>query len=74
MKLKFILDKKYDKGFVKDKTTLQYMDNQYKTSLKFLKLTKELYQKSWDEINDDFSDYIERTTGYKWFYNTYECR
>jgi hypothetical protein len=73
MKLKFIIDKDYDSYFVKDKRALQYIDEQYKSSLRFLKLTKELYQKSWGEINDDFSDYIEKTTGYKWFYDTYEC-
>jgi len=46
---------------------------QYKLSLKFLKLTVELYQKSWDEINDEFSSYIEEITGYKWSYDKYEC-
>ncbi len=74
MKLKFIIDKDYDKVFVgKNEKTLQYIDEQYKSFLKFLELTTELYQKSWDEIGDDFSDYIEKTTGYKWFYDTYEC-
>lgn len=73
MKLKFILDKDYDKGFVKDKKTLEYIDNQYQSSLKFLESTKELYQKSWDEINDDFSQYIKKRTGYNWFYDIYEC-
>ena len=73
MKLKFIIDKNYDKVFVKDKKSLEYIDNQYQASLKFLELTKELYQKSWDEINDDFSSYIEKKTGYKWFYNEYKC-
>ncbi|KKU10562.1 MAG: hypothetical protein UX65_C0001G0034 [Parcubacteria group bacterium GW2011_GWB1_46_8] len=73
MKLKFIIDKNYEKQFVKDKKIWQYIDEQHKTSLKFIELTKSLYQKSWDEINDEFSDYIEKTTGYKWFYDTYEC-
>lgn len=73
MQLKFIIDKNYDKQFIKDEAVLYYIDEQYETSYKFLELTKELYQKSWDEINNDFSDYIEKITGYKWFYNTYEC-
>ena len=73
MKLKFIIDKNYEKQFIKDKATWQYIDEQHKSSLKFLELTRDLDQKSWDEINDEFSDYIEKTTGYKWFYDTYEC-
>lgn len=73
MKLIFIIDKDYDKVFVKDKKSLEHIDNQYRISLKFLELTKELYQKSWDEINDEFSNYIEKRTGYKWFYDKYEC-
>jgi len=78
MKLKFIIDKNYDKNlarafFADDKKILNYVDMQYKTSLKYLKLTKKLYQKSWNEISKDFSDYIEKITGYKWFYPTYEC-
>ncbi len=73
MKLKFIIDKKYDKSFARDEKTLRYIDAQYKTSLKFLKLTKDLYQRSWNEINDKFSGYVEKITGYKWFYDNYEC-
>jgi hypothetical protein len=72
MKVKFIIDEDYDKCFVKDKGVLSYIDVQYKSSMKYLELTRELYQKSWDEIND-FSDYIGETTGYKWFYDSYEC-
>jgi hypothetical protein len=30
-------------------------------------------QKSWDEIGEEFSEYIETTTNYKWFYPIYEC-
>src|SRR3989339_2088951 len=73
MKLKFIIDKNYEKQFVKDKKVWQYIDEQHKTSLKFIELTKNLYQKSWNEINDEFSDYVEKITGYKWFYPKYEC-
>ena len=78
MKLKFVIDKQYDIAATKaifkgNNLKLQDLKNQYKTSLKQLKLTKRLYQESWDEINNKFSDYIEKITGYKWFYPTYEC-
>ena len=73
MKLQFIIDKDYDKYFVKDETVLKYIDSQYDTSLKFLEKTLELYQNSWNEIGDDFSEYVEKITGYNWFYDTYEC-
>lgn len=73
MKLKFIIDQDYDKQWVKDVVILKKIDNLYDTSSRFLDLTKSLYQKSWDEINDDFSEYVENITGHKWFYDTYEC-
>lgn len=77
MKLKFIIDKKYDKEMARTldlpKKILAKIDSNYKTTLPYLKLTKKLYQKSWDEINDKFSSYIEKTTGYKWFYPKYKC-
>lgn len=77
MKLQFIIDKEYDKqlakDFGKDNKTLNWMDDQYKTALKYLKLTQKLYQESWDEIGDDFSKYIEKTTGYNWYYDKYDC-
>lgn len=77
MKLKFIIDKKYDKqkakafGFLKE--TLTKIDLLYNTSLPYLKLTTELYQRSWNEISQKFSGYIEKETDYKWFYPKYEC-
>lgn len=73
MKLKFIIDKKYDKFFLQKKEDKIYLDKTYKNSLKYLKLTQVLYQKSWNEINRDFSNYVEKETGYKWFYPEYEC-
>ncbi len=77
MKLKFVIDKKLDKqitlGMGFPKKILRYIEIQYKTSLKFFKITKKLYQKSWDEINKEFSDYIEKETGYKWFHKEYKC-
>lgn len=77
MKVEFIIDKKYDFKMAKamgfPKKVRSYIEEQYKTSNKYLKLTKELYQKSWNEINNEFSRYIEKETGYKWFYPKYEC-
>lgn len=77
MKLKFVIDKKYDKqmakafGFSED--ILKRIDKVYGNSLSFLENSKKLYQKSWNEINKEFSDYIEKKTGYNWFYPEYEC-
>jgi hypothetical protein len=77
MRLQFAIDKKYDVEMVKEmgfsKKIISYVDVQYKTSFKYLKLTKELYQKSWDEINNEFSKYVEKRTGYKWHYPKYFC-
>ncbi len=54
MKLKFTIDKKYDKGMAKtfgfSDEVIKKVDATYRNSLPFLKLTKTLYQKSWDEI------------------------
>lgn len=73
MKLKFIIDKKYDKNFLQKQEEKIYVDKIYKNSLNFLKLTQALYQKSWNKIGKDFSDYIEKETGYNWFYSEYKC-
>jgi len=73
VRLRFIIDEDYDKSLVKDRRILKSVDRQYKTSLRFLKFTQKLYQSSWDEINDDFSEYVEKLTGYDWFYPRYDC-
>ncbi len=73
MKLKYIIDKKYDKIFVEDKEIRKNFDKIYQDSLECLKEAQKLYQKSWNEINDKFSNYIEKETGYKWFYPVYYC-
>jgi hypothetical protein len=74
MKLKFVIDKKQDERISKRMgIPRDYVENGYKTSLNFLKLTQKMYQKSWDEINDEFSKYVDRITGYKWFYPEYKC-
>jgi hypothetical protein len=72
MKLKFIIDKQYDKEFV-SKAHLKEFNQQYRLNLKYMKYSQREYQKSWDEINDEFSNYIEKQTGYKWFYKIYYC-
>lgn len=72
MKLKFIIDKEYDKKFC-SKKQLKDLNEQYELILDKLKYSQKEYQKSWNEINDEFSDYIERETGYKWFYKAYYC-
>jgi hypothetical protein len=78
MKLRFVIDKEYDiskaKYYTKeDEKSLAFVEEQYKTSLKFLELSRALYQDAWDEINDDFSEYIKNMTGYDWFYPEYTC-
>ena len=74
MKLKFIIDKEWDKKISKIMGIPEnYVNKQYKTSLNFLNLAQKMYQKSWDEINDEFSKYVENITGYKWFYPEYKC-
>jgi len=73
MKLKYIIDKKYDKSFVSSKEVKKKFDNRYNKNSQYLKETQRLYQKSWNKINKEFSDYIEKETGYKWFYPVYYC-
>jgi hypothetical protein len=77
MKLEFVIDQKDDAGMAKalgfPDNILKRIDAEYKSSLPFLELTKKLYQKSWNEINNEFSKYIEDKTGYKWFYPRYKC-
>ena len=81
MKLKFVIDKKYDMKAAKalsvlrryTKEDLDSMESIYQGSMKYLKLTQALYQKSWDEINKEFSDYVEKITGYKWAFKEYKC-
>lgn len=75
MKLKYIIDKNYDRHFLNMSNLVvrKNFDNIYKNSLKYLKYTRDLYQKSWDEINNDFSGYLEKQTNYNWYYPTYYC-
>lgn len=77
MKLKFVIDQSYDlemgesKGY--KEPFYSQVEKDYKKVNKTLIKTKELFQKVWDEINDDFSKYVEKETSYKWFYPEYKC-
>ena len=71
MKLKFVIDEDYDIRFSNKIELANYMKAIHKGSRKYLEGSKRLYQKSWDEINDKFSDYIKKLTSYDWFYNVY---
>ncbi len=72
MKLKFIIDKKYDRRFV-SKDKIAEFNRHYKLNSKYLEYSRKEYQESWNEIGREFSDYIKKETGYDWFYNTYYC-
>jgi len=63
MKLKFIIEKSYP-GLSKQR---------YRVLVPYLKKTVRLYQKSWNEINDEFFKTIEEITGYTWKHKIYFC-
>ncbi len=44
----------------------------YDICLPYIEQSKELYQKSWDEVKDDFSDTVEGLTK-PWFFKKYVC-
>lgn len=77
MQLQFIVDKKYDIEMIGSmgmgKEAYQMLEEEYRLNRKYVEQSKGLYQKSWDLISDDFSKYIEKRTGYKWFYDRYYC-
>lgn len=77
MKLKFVFDKNYDKEIGKlngfKEPFYSEIDKDYKKNKRILEKTKQLYQKAWNEINNKFSKYVEKETGYKWFYPKYKC-
>jgi hypothetical protein len=75
MYLKFVIDKKYDlkmasRIFGVDKRKLE---KKYKRVGKYLNKTKISYQKSWDEINDEFFRRVKEITGYPWKHKIYYC-
>jgi hypothetical protein len=73
MILRYTIDKEYDKKFVEGKKQLNDLEKQYKQVLKYMRYSQREYQKSWNEISRNFSDYVEKESGYKWFYQTYYC-
>ena len=83
MKLEFVIDKDYDikmvlqfkeAGYPRYKEiTSASLEEQYRKELPDMKRKQKEYQVSWDEIGEKFSNYIERITGYGWFYSRYEC-
>jgi hypothetical protein len=44
----------------------------YERYLPYIKKTKDLYQQSWEEISEDFSNSVEELT-VPWFYDEYIC-
>ena len=75
MKLKYIIDKEYDKRYASKGNPVdsQHFEEIYEKCHQYLEYTQDQYQKTWDEIGQEFSNYIEKETGYKWFYPTYYC-
>jgi hypothetical protein len=76
MRLKFVIDREYDIAValeINSGLNRGYLEDQYRQNLPEMLLKQKEYQKSWDEINDSFSAYVEEKTGYKWFYPEYVC-
>ena len=73
MKLTFIVDKKIDLRFAKNATQKKDIETAYKTGLPVLRYTTRAYQEAWDEINDRFSTFVEKTTGVPWKHARYKC-
>lgn len=73
MFLKFTLNRKHDLEFCSSQKEKEELNKRYQKLDKYLKYSRNEYQKSWDEINNSFSSYIENTTGYKWQYKKYYC-
>jgi hypothetical protein len=80
MELEFVIDKEYDiemtvnmYAITGKEITRKSLEEQYKIKLPEIERKKLIFQKAWDNINGTFSTYIEKSTGYKWFYPKYEC-
>jgi hypothetical protein len=73
MNLIFIIDKAYDRRHVTDKKLLVTFDERHKLLLPYVKKTIPLYTTSWNEIGNQFSEYVTRITGYEWYYSEYKC-
>jgi len=70
MELRFTIDKKYDLDMAFDKKEVK---GRYKKVIPSLGKTKMIYQKSWNEINNEFFKTVGRITGYNWKYKIYFC-
>ena len=76
MKLRFVIDKEYDINItlqMNKNLTRQMLERHYDNVLPQMEIKQKEYQSSWDEIGDTFSEYIEKATGYGWFYPEYAC-
>jgi hypothetical protein len=49
------------------------VNQRYEALLPYLKNPLRLYQESWDEINANFFEWTEETTGYHWEHEIYFC-
>ncbi len=49
------------------------VNSKYKKIGSKLVITKGLYQRSWNEINDDFFSFISQKTEYAWKYDRHDC-
>lgn len=73
MKLYFLINQNYDKRFENTKKKQQELKERYRDCAQALAYTAKEYQRSWDQIGDAFSEYIERATGYPWKHKMYQC-
>lgn len=73
MRLQFIIDKEYDLEFAQDEQVALELHEAYARDNDVLSYTVAEYQKSWDQINDAFSSYIERATEEPWAHANYTC-
>jgi hypothetical protein len=86
MKLKFVINKEFDIEMTLHMHSLHMtsvieseaisrksLEEQYKKELPKLESKRKEFQLEWDKINDKFSRYVEKVTGYNWFYPEYEC-
>lgn len=77
MKVEFIIDEEYDLATARSmdftKEQLEYAKSLYEICPEEIEKSRKKYQKSWNEINDNFSDYVKEKTNYDWFYPEYGC-
>ncbi len=77
MKLNFVIDKDYDLEIGRldgyKEPFYSEVKKDYKKNKAVLQKTRKLFQQAWNEINDEFGNYVENEMGYEWFYSKYEC-